>query len=387
MEPGKDGLLISTNLSIRPWNPFVDGPTVPVPHEDIVALCCGPPLAFMCNQLNIVVWAVLFDEDKHLDALVNFTSGRIKREEALAGLAQGYFIKPTVPDSQEPVESTNPENLPPQTSATLPQMSLPATFQGYPRFSSPFRQPAPPLSPFLTPMFPPFRPASPRFLQQTQKNLQQSFAARREADNILAEARIKAATQMPASSSWIPPPETTNAPTRRRKSDVLPAFIAKNGVDDLLNEVGAEIRRSKTEEEYERGQAAIKKLERMPPIHHLNQVQLRHGYYRSFLGQYGAKQTAAGTQLSQFMQRLSKSVKGQTKMVYRDTRLPADPDAKGAFGPRRANPLVKNGVKRKWLKIDAYYPVLELDTFNNLNLTKLFVWVIYFKLFLILIFL
>jgi hypothetical protein len=200
------------------------------------------------------------------------------------------------------------------------------------RFPSPFRQ-APPLPRFVTPMF-------------------------------------------PASSSWIPPPEPTKAPTRRRKSDVLPVFIAKNGVDDLLNELGAEIRRSQTEEEYERGQAAIKKLERMPPTHHLNQVQLRRGYYSSFLGQYGAKSSAAGSPLSQYMQRLSRSVKGKTKMVYRDTRLPADPEAKGVFGPGRAQSLVKNGVKRRWLKIDAYYPVLELDTFNNLNLTKLCVWVI-----------
>ena len=87
--------------------------------------------------------------------------------------------------------------------------------------------------------------------------------------------------------------------------------------------------------------------------------------------------TAGASNFGAFLQKLCKSVKQKTTstLPYRDPRLPMDPTAKSHFGPARQPSLVKNGIKRKWLHIDAFYPVLEVDSFNNLNMVKLCLWV------------
>jgi len=436
-----DGILLSTSLKIRPWvKPSINA-SLPEPARYVFELCCGPPLAFFCNETNDLVWAVVFNEEKHIDVVFDFVAGKIPRKDIQNQLAAGIVL---VPESSElplltllPCKTEEKSsicanerdyiNISPAANANTFSIGTPATHLLYPvmpdtstlsalianRFQS--MQAAPGFLNQITPRsyansaFLP-QPTPRSFVNSTflPQSTPRSYAFLPTAQNVppsrsnMPFPSLNTPYQpfgslntpyQPFGSSFAQKPaalgvqsvtpEEEEKKTRRRKTDVLPVFLSRTDADEAIDRTCSMLKDAKKAESTETIVTLnknLRKLEQMPPIHHLNSLQLRRGYYKTYLGQYGVRPTCASTNFGAFLRKLCLSVKGQSSYQYREARLPSDPDARAHFDTSRQPLLVKNGLKRKWLKIGAYYPVIEADSFNNLNIVKLYLWVRFFYL-------
>lgn len=166
---------------------------------------------------------------------------------------------------------------------------------------------------------------------------------------------------------------------RKRKTGCLPHVLKRTNVDEAFHYFGMMARNASSESDSRKLKQDVEKFRKAPPCFNLNHYEIRRGYYKAFVAQQGIRPSCSGTYFGMFLDKLVNHAKRQEAWTFKEAKMQTDLQGKHFFNAHRQAAMQINGQKRNWLQIGSYFLVAELDAFNQMNVTKVFLWVIAFN--------
>ena len=112
-----------------------------------------------------------------------------------------------------------------------------------------------------------------------------------------------------------------------------------------------------------------------PACYHLNELQLREGYTRTYISMYGTRPSLAETYLGYFLRKFAESADLAFQHFSRNPLIELKIDAQQFFMECPKSSMNVQGRPRLWHHTGCIFPNVGQDRAGNLVITKLFIWV------------
>lgn len=372
-----DLCLQSCSVELVPWYPTTFESTLSqIPYAVVQGTGGSRVKAFRARGLNNTVWACIYEKNIHGPSLDHYL--RIPQKHRY------YVPKLYEVQAMHVYSGSMMRELP--VSLLSYNFNQTVTMIG---FAAPVIMAAPPVTVLGSSKMESY--ASLKLMNSIMDNAIQ-------AQRFNPEKRTTTPAVISPSESGVSAPQTTTkiisqAPSLLPKSDTtrlnvhqppatpsqivgdLPVVMSRRPIDHGIDILLKAMTTPQPGELDAHAQMERARLSAEPACYHLNEIQLREGYTRTYLSMYGAKPSLAETYLGFYLRKFAESSNLAFRHFSRNPILDVQINAQQFFAHCPRSNMNVAGRPRTWNHTGCFFPNTGQDRAGNLIITKLFIWV------------